>query len=468
MSQRVFGARDQTAFGRLTGDVNPIHADAVAARRTQAGEPVVHGMHAVLWMLDALAASGRATRPFASLGVQFRKFVYPGAVNVLHVVRETATSLRAELRSDGVAAIRLDLELGAPPASAAAPAPPAELVRMPAEPLDRGFDELGSLAGRLPRLPADAVAAAFPSAATIVEPSALAALAQLSALVGMVCPGLHSIFGGLRVVAAPETRADELGFRVTAADERVRMVTLAVRGGGIAGEVTAFARQVAAEHDLASVARRVRPGEFAPATALVVGGSRGLGAVTARALAAGGGRVAITYLAGEADAHRVAAEIGAERCRVLRYDARAAAAPQLAALDWDVNELYYFATGQIFRQRTRAWEPERFASFCAVYVNGFMDAYAALRARGGDPAAFYPSSVAVDEAAAELAEYRIAKAAGEMACAEIDRGARRKRVLVTRLPRIGTDQTMTIVPVASADALDVMLPVLREMRALAR
>src|SRR3984885_6446799 len=101
------------------------------------------------------------------------------------------------------------------------------------------------------------------------------------------------------------------------------------------------------------------------------------------------------------------------------------------------------STGQIFRQRTRAWEPERFASFCAVYVNGFMDAYAALRARGGDPAAFSPSSVAVGEAAAELAEYRIAKAAGEMACAEIDRGARRKRGLITGLPRIGTDQTMT-------------------------
>ena len=44
--------------------------------------------------------------------------------------------------------------------------------------------------------------------------------------------------------------------------------------------------------------------------ALVTGGSRGIGAATARLLAAAGARVAVTYRARQADAERLAAEVG--------------------------------------------------------------------------------------------------------------------------------------------------------------
>ena len=49
----------------------------------------------------------------------------------------------------------------------------------------------------------------------------------------------------------------------------------------------------------AQVAHRVRPGIFAGQTALIVGGSRGLGEVTAKLIAAGGGTPIITYQAGK-------------------------------------------------------------------------------------------------------------------------------------------------------------------------
>ena len=244
------------------------------------------------------------------------------------------------------------------------------------------------------------------------------------------------------------------------------MVTIAVAGGGIAGELTAFALQPAAQHDLADVARHVRAGEFADTTALIVGGSRGLGAVTARAIAAGGGRVVVTYRAGERDARAIADELGADRCRVVRYDARAAAAPQLAELAWDVSQLYYFATPHIFRQKAAWWDAHRFAEFCAVYVDGFADACAALRARGPSITAFYPSSVAVEDRPRDMTEYSMAKAAGEMLCADMNRFEPGVRVLVKRLPRVATDQTATLVAVASADPLDVMLPIVRELHEL--
>ena len=57
------------------------------------------------------------------------------------------------------------------------------------------------------------------------------------------------------------------------------------------------------------VCREVESEEFAAQRALIVGGSRGLGEVTAKLLAAGGAEVVITYYHGEQDARRIVAEI---------------------------------------------------------------------------------------------------------------------------------------------------------------
>ena len=75
LASRTFASDDQALFARLSGDFNPIHLDPVAARRTQAGAVVVHGIHAILWALDKLVESGAVTEKIVSLKVQFRNFV---------------------------------------------------------------------------------------------------------------------------------------------------------------------------------------------------------------------------------------------------------------------------------------------------------------------------------------------------------------------------------------------------------
>jgi acyl dehydratase len=60
ISSRVVSEAMQEQFARLSGDRNPMHMDAVAARRTQAGKPVVHGVHTLLWALNLVWADGVA------------------------------------------------------------------------------------------------------------------------------------------------------------------------------------------------------------------------------------------------------------------------------------------------------------------------------------------------------------------------------------------------------------------------
>ena len=76
---------------------------------------------------------------------------------------------------------------------------------------------------------------------------------------------------------------------------------------------------------------------------------------------------------------------------------------------------------------------------------------------------FYPSTTALDKPERQLAEYSAAKAAGEVLCAQFDRFDKRLRVVVNRLPRTATDQTLTLGPYPAASGLDVMLPIVRDL-----
>ena len=82
---------------------------------------------------------------------------------------------------------------------------------------------------------------------------------------------------------------------MTRTDPRFRLVELEIAGPGVAGSLRTFLRQPpVAPPSFADAARRVPAGAFAGRHALVIGGSRGLGAVAGLLLAAGGAAVTLT------------------------------------------------------------------------------------------------------------------------------------------------------------------------------
>ena len=103
---------DQLAFAALSGDYNPMHVDALAARRTQAGAPVVHGMHVLLWALDALAAAELIGPQLCEIRAQFRKFTYLDVACDLDLTHWDADAARAELCSNGLVLTTIQLRNG--------------------------------------------------------------------------------------------------------------------------------------------------------------------------------------------------------------------------------------------------------------------------------------------------------------------------------------------------------------------
>jgi hypothetical protein len=474
LAQRVFNQSDQKQFASASGDYNPMHVDALKARRTQAGAPVVHGIHLLLWAFDSLAAAQPELPPLRGFRAQFNKFVYLDECVEVELVKQGPTSARLTLSVDNAPRSKVTIDFG----DAVGDCPgwsSASLDQVPFSqvPLNLGYEQMCGRSGRLFfQMSVEDALAMFPSATRWLGARRIAALAASTYLVGMTCPGLHSIYSELSLTTCTDSISEEsLAFRVTDTDARFRSVDQEIVGGGLTGTVKSFARTPPVQQaTMESLAGMVGPDEFAGCVALIVGGSRGLGELTAKLIASGGGHVIVTWQSGKDDAERVAQEIRSAggTCETLTYDARKSATDQLASLVNAPTHAYYFATPAIFRPQAEIFVVERLNDFLAVYVNGFWQLLQALRARQPRVSLFYPSSVSITERPRGMTEYSMAKAVGEILCADINESLSPLHVTVIRLPRLPTDQTVSIISTDTADPPDTMLPIVKEVQSWPR
>jgi len=475
LASRAFNQDDQIFFARLSGDFNPIHMDPLAARRTQAGAPVVHGIHAVLWALDKLAENGMVTGEVSGVKVQFIKFIYVASTVMLNLRHRDEKSIKVELVVGSLTTTILTLTLGTSKQTCEIALPgvlervverePAILIDLKEAAAQSGWLDVNRALTR--------IEGQFPHADSAIGARRVAAIAILSTLTGMVCPGMYSLFAAFAIdLVEDSNHKDAVGFSVSETDERFRMIRMNVSGAGMRGSVQAFLRwPPIGQASLDEVSKVVAPAEFAGSTALIVVGSRGLGALTAKVIAAGGGKVIVTFATGRKDAEKLAEEIcghtAHDACRVIQYDVRQDAASQLKLLETEVDHLYYFATTSIFRQKDGFFVSSLLDEFIEVYVKGFYDCCRVLSKNGSRALiAYYPSTVAIDNNPLSIIEYTMAKMAGEILCANMNRANTRTRVVVSRLPRLMTDQTATVAPATTAEPLDALLPVIRQVQSL--
>ncbi|MCJ2099410.1 SDR family NAD(P)-dependent oxidoreductase [Methylobacterium sp. E-046] len=464
---RIWTETHQTAFAAATGDVNPMHMDARAARRTLAGGRAVHGVHAALWALDAWAGA----RPFeqvSALQMRFERFVLVGDRTEITVQEASAQQVRLSLTVDGTRAVTIQATF-ATQRPAAQPLQAAQTA-IPAAPLAVDPAGISGLSGAFGLPDPAAIAGLAPRLAGAIGPARVAALGGLSTLVGMFVPGLHSILSKIDVSFADGAEGSSLAYAVRRFQPMLQSVTIEARGPGLTARVEGFVRPPPVEQEsLRTLATSVRPGEFSGVSALIIGGSRGLGAATAKLLAAGGGDVCITYASDAREAEAIAGEIRVSggRCQVLRYDAARPVDEQLQALAMSPDQLYHFATPRIFRQKRAPFEPAVLDEMMRIYNCAFYDLSQFCLARSDHLAAFYPSSTAIDETLRDTLEYVTAKAAGETLAAAMARANPRLRTVIERLPRVRTDQTATIFPVPAAAPGALMLPIIRRMSARA-
>lgn len=449
-----FTDHDLQWFAAASGDWNPIHVDAAAARRLIAGSQVVHGVFMLLCALEAYVVSGG--RALQTMRVFFSKAVTCGEALVLQqsVLESGETRLSLQRQGDEVMSVLLQ---HAPAAFSGVMGDerPEKMVATP-----HLFAALKDLEGHF-SLGADAadIAQQFPALAERIGPARVASLMGCSRVVGMHCPGLHSLFTGMQIVLDETAASSDFAWRVTRHTSAYAPVQITVTGGGLRGTLEAMVRPAPVQQpSMDEVRAVVPPDRYQGQRALIVGGSRGLGELAAKIIAAGGGEVMLTYAQGAADAARVAQQLGHD-CQTLQLDVRDRDAMQKAlgaVRDWPTH-VYYFATARISQHRGVAFDEAAYAAYQAMYVEAWTDLVTCFATRAQPVTFFYPSSVFVEEKPKDFLEYSAAKEAGEVRCLELTSQYPHVTILAPRLPRLRTDQTSSLLAHHFKPALPILL-----------
>ncbi len=464
LSVSVFSSADQDWFAEISGDYNPMHVDPVAARRTQAGAPVVHGMHSLLWALDAYLKIYPLA--FTTLSARFERFIYVDEEVQAIVSTSSAEKVTLELQTDGSKAATITLGF----TSADAPQSLNSKVKARKIGLPRlhSLDAFAELSGAFFLVDARAkLETRFPSLAHAIGPDVICSLAGFSTLVGMECPGQLSIFSKFSArVDGSRRDGSTLHYTVRRFQPQLRALKIDLEAPFLTGSVDAFIRQPPTTQPNCTFLRQKIHADFAKGDqVLIVGGSRGLGELTAKIAAMGGAEVTITYARGAIEAQSIANEIVAAggSCRAIPLDVLKPLNQQLLSAPSRFTHCYYFATPPIFRKRGLDYDRKAVDNFMTFYVDVFRALVRVLAERNPSIIVFTPSSSAIDERPKGSLEYVIAKAAAEYLVADLPRYFPMAQIVTTRFSRVLTDQTATVLPVDNADPLKLLLPIMRDL-----
>lgn len=474
VGEKTFSQEDQRLFALVSSDFNPMHMDAIAARRLMTGRQVVHGMHILITAIECWQNENNAYP--VSISCSFGNPVSVGDTVIFtqHYREANAVAIEASVNgllcSQVVITTEQEGSQDRLDSDSVEPNPSKEIFRF--ENLENPLEEAAEfhLDRKYAVRPNTAdFSIQFPQAYRYLGKERVAAISALSYFVGMICPGLHSVFSS---VSLDLNRSEEseglLTFSVQKYDARVGLFDISFQGS-VHGSLKAFLRPSPQKQpSLKHLSEHVVAEEFRGTRSLVIGGSRGLGEITAKILAAGGGDVVITYASGLEDARKVVDEIndgGMSKCEMLKLDLTTDSFDLLGIDRNSLDAVYFFATPRIARKKAEIFEPRLFQEFCAMYVEKFYELCIYLEASTAERKirVYFPSSVYVSERPKGMTEYAMAKSAAEVLMEEINRSFRKLSVSYTRLPRLNTDQTSSIVKISSESNLEALLPVVRSL-----
>ena len=289
-----FSEEEVLAFAEASGDRNPLHVDALFARRTPFGGPIVHGSLLTLGALGCLP--DEVLSRVRGLEVSFGGAVRPGeTVTAETRYKRHANAWEVRLSGRGKPLVRVVTREAPIPGPGFRPATTTSRRPMRSEPFApdaKPWTGRGEgVAGAYESGPALAEIARQRNAGAI-DPVLVEALGWASYVVGMELPGLHGLFAAAKLSAlervAGGDAAGHYSLRIREHDPRTEWLlldgVLATRRGETAAAVLeCFTRPELPELNVAELLPRI-PRPASGRSVVVIGAGRGFGAAATLAL----------------------------------------------------------------------------------------------------------------------------------------------------------------------------------------
>ncbi len=444
----------QNDFAKYSGDYNPVHVDFVYARRSMYGEQVVHGINTVLLALDFFCVE-RFNFSLKSISVKFIKPVFLNTDFTIIIISNINNNVEIHITTNNLICTKIKFEYFNE----------TKLIKytedilpskIPIKTKPELFDNVVEKNRQQKvdiNLCSDELKSTYSNLVTCFDNYQFGVILTLTGIVGMKCPGLNSLFSSFKLnFKSSELPKKTMIFEVNNYDSRFSLYDINVSSDTFSGNIIAFNRPKSVlQSNYNSYKSLVKEDEFANQTALIIGGSRGIGEITAKILANGGADVSITYNRGHDDSDRIVSEINSNggKCKKFKYDV-------LNDTLQDVNliktytHIYYYATPFIFSGNKDSFSEKLFTTFSKFYISEFYQLVNHFYERK-TLKFFYPSTVALDDMFGNMMEYTLAKFSGEKLIDFLQVKFPGIDIYKPRLPRLETDQTVSLFPVINED-----------------
>ena len=455
IGSRTFDAADQTNFANLSGDYNPIHLDPLQARRSISGECIVHGIHGLMFAIECLTKFNKSM--IASFDAQFKKPI-PLGVEVFCVWEEKRGRLSLIVGKATCTSIFVTL---GPARSNQEISSTIKKEQPLVSPRNLSLEECTehSIRELIFRGDAEVGKKLFPFLFSRYGESFCMELAMTSEIVGMQLPGLNSLFLRIRCQFLLDSHGHH--FSVTNCNTKFRIIKLLVVGPTLESDIEVLFRPTSEPIlSMHQIAKRVNKEEFTHVNALIIGGSRGLGATTAKAISCGGGRSTITYNVGVNEALGVQQEI--VKFGGVCFPFQLSVETRFSIPNEGFNQVYYFATPRIQPDNSIGNISKLELVYKRIYVEAFRELLIQISKWNRPISVFFPSSIYVERIEKNFLMYSKFKLEGELICQEFA-GNSFLRIVCPRLPRVATDQTLGLIHEELESPLDIMLPWLQRL-----
>lgn len=462
MKNRTFTANDQKEFASFSGDYNPIHLDEKKSIKTHAGQPIVHGVHLVLWALDAFKIKIRTN---TLIDISFKSqvnlnesivAVFDTTMNQIIITSSNKMKTHSYIKLKNIDSIK-SLKPGNNQ---------VHYLQNNFKPDDAEINEIqiskknfGLYGGKKNELGESL----FPFLVSDIGLNVVYELACISSIVGMKVPGKHSLFVGLNLEFS-STKHQKNFFVVDSKHEILKVISISYFGINMSANIKAFFRPKATLIKNIDTLRL----EYSKLISLqgkkilVIGGSRGIGAYVTKLCSIMGAAVTFTYNSNDQDANNICEEVQADGGLIKQQKLNVIDEDFISSINEAFDQVYYFATPKILSSKSKHIDADMIQKYRLFYVDSFKKVVHNLNSKNSNTKFLYPSTTYIDDNRADFKEYIAMKLEGESFCKSFNESPQ-GNILFPRLPQLDTDQNLSIRPIKNEQASDYAFKIIGMM-----
>lgn len=437
IKNKIFTMQDQKMFSKISGDFNPIHVDEKFAIKTHAGQPIVHGVHLVLYLLNDFNIS---IKPNTKINVKFF-FQVSLDINIKSTFDESKKEITVMSESQELLCkMKITTSLNNSLTN-------KKIIfnttsNKPEKPNINEIIVNQKITNLYGGKKSNLTSWAFPKLVNKIGENIVYEIACISSLVGMKVPGKHSLFAGLSLTfnGNPDNY-----LIIKNKHELYKLLSMEYFGLNVSASIQAFFRpepaKVLSIENLSLKFNQIR--SIKNKKTLVIGGSRGIGAYVTKICAMMGSKVTFTYNSQKEDAILIKKDIISNNRKVKFLKLNVLNKNEVNLLDKDFDYVYYFPTPKISSNKNKKINKKLMDFYYLFYIEAFEDVIKTLSSKNKNTKFLYPSSTYLNENKDGFREYIKIKLMGENLC-ELYKRNHSLNIIYPRIPQLNTDQNLSL------------------------